>query len=75
MAKRNLLISVTEYDRDGGLDWTMHGSDWVHWLEWRRGQIGEGVDPAFRDGMIKQELMQKFEAAVDFSIYGARRRP
>ena len=31
MASRTPLLTIQYYDRDGGLDWAIHGSQWSEW--------------------------------------------
>ncbi len=61
MASRSRLISVTCYDRDGGLDWSVDGSNWPEWLETQR-RYG------FTDEQIRYDVLRKFEAALDFAL-------
>ena len=51
MAKRNILISVTCYDRDGRLDWSWNGSQWLDWYEQQRelGRLPEIIAQDIRD--------------------------
>lgn len=68
MASRTKLIGVQEYDRNGSLDWFICGSQWIDWYGWRKKSFEENADPAFVKGAIKQELMNKFERAVDVAL-------
>ena len=36
MASRTKILSIQYYDRDGGLDWAIHGSEWYEWYEHQR---------------------------------------
>ena len=57
MATRNELLGVSEYDRDGGLDYFIYGSQWKEWIEWKRERS--------TNDEIKKEVMKKFELCLD----------
>lgn len=61
MATRIPLISVTIYDRDGGLDWSWSASDWFEWYTWKRGQ-------GFSKEEIEQLLLAKFKRGMKSAL-------
>lgn len=57
MASRTKLIGVQEYDRDGGLDYFICGTDWQEWYRWRLQSKSKEE--------IRQEILTKFELALN----------
>jgi len=68
MASREKLIGVSEYDATGDLDYFICGSQWLEWYAWRKERIGTNAEPSYAKAFIKQELMEKFEQAVDRAL-------
>lgn len=66
MASRTKLIGLQYYDRDGGLDYYIWGSQWSDWYDdsLKRSPYNLSVTKK----ILKRKLMEKFEMAVDRAL-------
>lgn len=68
MASRTKLIGVQEYDKDGGLDWYVHGAC-LEWFDRRSMQLkATGLSDSVIRSVCRQEILCKFEKALEFAI-------
>ena len=60
MASRTPLLTIQYYDRDGGLDWAIHGSQWSEWY----------TDQLTRKSKneIRTEIELKFKSLLDAAL-------
>jgi hypothetical protein len=61
MASRTKILSLQYYDRDGGLDWVIHGSEWCEWYKHQRlSKTKEEVAVS-----IREKFERMLEVALD----------
>lgn len=65
---RARLLGICEYDPSGRLDFFIHGPQWLSWYKRRKGLFSSIVEPVFIKARIKQEIMTKFERALDLAL-------
>jgi len=64
MASRTKILSIQYYDRDGGLDWAIHGTEWHEWYEHQRvSKTKEEVA-----GEIREKFERMLEVALDMRV-------
>lgn len=60
MASRTKILSIQYYDRDGGLDWSIHGSEWSEWYKHQR------ISKTKEEVAVK--IREKFERMLEVAL-------